>query len=71
MNNIGQELGIEQKIGTYDARHSFSTVMNRKGVSTEFIKESLGHSSVSVTENYLDSFEDKVKLEYTNFLTDF
>jgi len=71
MNNIGQELGIEQKIGTYAARHSFSTVMKRKGVSTEFIKESLGHSSVAVTENYLDSFEDKVKLEYTNLLTDF
>ncbi len=69
MENIRQELGIDQKIGTYAARHTFSTVMKRRGVSTEFIKESLGHSSISVTENYLDSFNDDVKLDYTKFLT--
>ena len=68
MENIRQELGIEQKIGTYAARHTFSTVMKRRGVSTEFIKESLGHSSIAVTENYLDSFNDDVKLDYTKFL---
>ena len=71
MEVIRLDLKINQKIGTYAARHSFSTVMKRKGVSTEFIKESLGHSSVAVTENYLDSFTDDVKLEYTNLLTDF
>ena len=69
MENIRQELGIDQKIGTYAARHTFSTVMKRRGVSTEFIKESLGHSSIAVTENYLDSFNDDVKLDYTKFLT--
>lgn len=69
MENIRLELKIEQKIGTYAARHSFSTVMKRQGVSTEFIKESLGHSSLTVTENYLDSFTDDVKLEFTNLLT--
>ncbi len=71
MDNIRIDLGIEQKIGTYAARHSFSTVLKRKGVSTEFIKESLGHSSVIVTENYLDSFTDDTKLEHTNLLTSF
>lgn len=71
MGKIGQELGIEQKIGTYSARHSFSTILKRKGVSTEFIKEALGHSSMVTTENYLDSFTDDVKLEYANLLTDF
>ncbi|MBS1925344.1 MAG: site-specific integrase [Bacteroidetes bacterium] len=69
METIRQELEIEQKIGTYSARHSFSTVLKRKGVSTEFIKESLGHSSLVTTENYLDSFTDDVKLEYANLLT--
>lgn len=69
MEEIRLELKIEQKIGTYAARHSFSTVLKRKGVSTEFIKESLGHSSVIVTENYLDSFTDDVKLDYTKLLT--
>lgn len=69
MEAIRIDLKIEQKIGTYAAMHSFSTVMKRQGVSTEFIKESLGHSSVAVTENYLDSFDDDVKLGYTNLLT--
>ena len=71
MEAIRQDLGIEQKIGTYTARHSFSTMLKRQGVSTEFIKESLGHSSVLVTENYLDSFADDVKVEYANLLTQF
>lgn len=70
MESIRKELEIEQKIGTYSARHSFSTVLKRKGVSTEFIKESLGHSSLVTTENYLDSFTDDVKLRYASLLTD-
>jgi integrase len=51
MDAIGKDLKIEQPIGTYAARHSFSTVLKRKGVSTDFIKEALGHSSVIVSEN--------------------
>lgn len=70
MEKIGQELEIEQKIGTYSARHSFSTILKRKGISTEYIKEALGHSSMVTTENYLDSFTDDVKLEYAILLTD-
>ena len=70
MDIIAKDLEINQKIGTYAARHSFSTVLKRKGVSTEFIKESLGHSSAVTTENYLDSFTDDVKIEYANLLTE-
>lgn len=69
MEEVRLEKEIGMKIGTYAARHSFSTVLKRKGVSTAFIKESLGHSSELVTENYLDSFTDEVKLEYANLLT--
>ncbi len=43
----------------------------RKGIPTSFIKDALGHSSVSTTENYLDSFEDDVTLKYANELTNF
>lgn len=71
MDRIRTEIGIEQKVGTYVARHSFSTLLKRKGVSTEFIKESLGHSSTATTDQYLDSFADEVKLQYSNLLTDF
>ena len=69
MELIRKEKEIEMKIGTYAARHSFSTVLKRKGAPTSFIRESLGHSSELTTENYLDSFTDDVKLEYANLLT--
>ena len=69
MEEIRKDLKIEQKLGTYVARHSFATVLKRKGASSSYIKESLGHSSEITTENYLDSFTDDVKLEYANILT--
>lgn len=71
MKRIGEQLGIEKHITTYTARHSFSTVLKRSGVSTEYISESLGHSDLRTTESYLDSFEDSMKKEYSSLLTKF
>lgn len=59
LENIGRSLGIELKLTTYVARHSYATVLKRSGVSTSIISESLGHSSERVTQVYLDSFENK------------
>ena len=71
MDEIRRELGFENKVGTYVARHSFSSRLMRKGASTQYIKESLGHSTVAVTENYLGDFADNVKEEYAILLTNF
>ncbi len=71
MKRIGVQLGISKPVTTYTARHSFSTVLKRSGVSIEYISESLGHSSLQTTENYLDSFEDDVKRKYADLLTNF
>jgi integrase len=70
MKGIGDELGIKKPVYTYAARHSFSSVLMRKGAPTAYIKEALGHSSVTVTENYLASFADETKIEYAKMLTD-
>ena len=59
LNEIGKSLGIDLKITTYVARHSYATVLKRAGVSTAIISESLGHSSEKVTQIYLDCFENK------------
>jgi integrase len=69
MKQIAQELDINKEITTYYARHSFATVLKRSGATTEMISELLGHSSVIVTKNYLDSFEDDKIKEQTNALT--
>lgn len=68
---IAKNLGIEKKITTYVARHTFSTVLKRSGASTEYIQEALGHVDSKTTESYLDSFENEVKREYANRLLAF
>ncbi len=68
LKRIGKQLGIESELTTYTARHSFATRLKRKGASTEFIKESLGHQNIQTTENYLDSFEDTERVKWANLL---
>lgn len=68
---IRKKLKIEKRLTTYVARHTFSTVLKRSGVSTEFIQESLGHTNILTTEKYLDSFEKEVKREFVSNLTAF
>lgn len=71
MKDITKDLGIAQKVTSYSARHSFATVLQRSGVSTEFISEALGHASVRTTQSYLAGFEDEHKKEITKALTAF
>ena len=71
MQKIAPKVRIEEKITTYTARHSFSTVLKRSGASIEFISESLGHGDTKTTLNYLDSFENDVKKEFAAKLTAF
>ena len=69
INLICKEIGINKNVTTYFARHSFATVLKRSGANIEMISELLGHSSVDVTESYLDSFEkDQIQKE-TDVLT--
>ncbi|MBC5774357.1 site-specific integrase [Pontibacter sp. KCTC 32443] len=71
IKRIAAALGIEKDVTTYTARHSFSTVLKRSGVSTAFISEALGHSSEKTTQHYLDSFEDETKRQHLTNLTAF
>ena len=52
-----KELTMPEDITFYVARHSFATALKRAGVGISVIQETLGHSSESVTKNYLASFE--------------
>lgn len=68
IGRIAKSVGIDQKVTTYVARHTFSTVLKRSGASIEFISESLGHHSISTTRHYLDSFEDEEKIKWSGKL---
>ncbi|MCF8327634.1 MAG: site-specific integrase [Bacteroidales bacterium] len=69
IDQIASELGIDKKVTTYFARHSFATVLKRSGAQVEMISELLGHSSVNITESYLDSFENEQIQKQTDALT--
>lgn len=71
MKEIALQLGIKSKTSTQCARHSFSTILQRSGVSTSFISEALGHTNVITTQNYLAGFEDKEKMSAVKALTAF
>lgn len=58
LQGIAQQLGIEEKITTYVARHSFATNLRDLDVSTSKIQNMLGHASERTTQGYLDSFKN-------------
>lgn len=70
LKKIAQNTGITQ-LTTYTARHSFATVLKRAGAKTSYISESLGHSNLTVTENYLAYFEKEERIKNAQLLTDF
>ena len=70
MGKIGKVLGLGP-ISTYWARHSFATVLKRSGASIAFISESLGHSDLKTTQNYLDSFEQEERAKNAAHLVSF
>ncbi len=57
LRKLGASMGIEN-MTTYVARHTYATVLKRSGVNIAIISESLGHSDLSTTQIYLDSFEN-------------
>ncbi|GAB3424804.1 tyrosine-type recombinase/integrase [Niabella aquatica] len=71
MKLIATELGISIPVTTYVARHSFSTILLRSGANVEFISESLGHSDIKTTQNYLAGFDIETKKERMKALVDF
>ena len=58
LKSIGEDIGLPFPLTTYVARHTFATVLKRSGVNIAIISESLGHSDLSTTQIYLDSFEN-------------
>jgi integrase len=68
LNKIAKKLGIEVKINTYEARHSFSSKLMRSGAPLKMIQEKLGHRRLATTEQYLGSFSKEVEDKYLDKL---
>lgn len=70
LKKITKETGLP-KVTTYSARHSFATVLKRSGTNISYISDSLGHSSLRITENYLACFESDERQKNAKLLTKF
>lgn len=70
LKKITKETGLP-KVTTYSARHSFATVLKRSGTNISYISDSLGHSSLKTTENYLACFESDERKKNAKLLTNF
>lgn len=67
LRTIAKTIGIEP-FSIYAARHTYATTAKRKGVPTAVIQEGMGHSTETITQTYLDSFENTVVDEYDDLI---
>ena len=65
------KIGITENISTYYARQSFPYILKMSGESITFISESLGHSNLLTTRNYLSSFDSEKSKASQKKLKDF
>lgn len=66
---ISAETGVP-RFTTYSARHSFASVLKWSGADISFISESLGHSSLAMTENYLAGSGHEERVRKSRLLTE-
>ena len=60
LTSIGSAVGLEEKLTSYVARHTFATAGLHKGISKAQIGDMLGHTNYYTTEAYFDDFDKEV-----------
>ena len=68
MKMISRELGLDENLTTVTARHSYATILKNIAIPVAQISENLGHSSIAVTEHYLNSFSNRQVRETAELL---
>lgn len=68
LKRVGRRLKLPLVLTTYTARHTAATMLLQKGANLLYIKDRLGHSSISTTENYLKSLDLKGQRMWTGKL---
>lgn len=69
MGKIAKRLGYPNlKLNTYEARHSFATMLIRSGAPMKFVSGKLDHGTVTTTERYIGTFEDEQTKAYMSAL---
>lgn len=58
LDKVCRQAGIDKKVSTHIARHSFATHADKVVLDKRHISKALGHSKFSMTENYLSDLRD-------------
>lgn len=70
LKRMTARLGIQTKITTYTARHTWASYLNEHNASISYISKGLGHTSLKTTENYLASFSAHKMKKMGDMITD-
>jgi len=68
---FANKIGIDAKVSTYWARHSFATNAIRSGASMEYVSEALNHTNLNTTRGYFAGFESDKKKEMAKKIMNF
>lgn len=68
---LSELLELEGKLSSYTARHTWATTAYHCEIHPGIISESMGHSSITVTETYLKPFRSKKIDEANRQIVDF
>lgn len=58
LKQIAEKAGIDKRLTSHIARHSFADIARKKGVSVYDISKALDHTNISIMQAYLASFDD-------------
>lgn len=64
MKSIAKKLKLETPVSTMTARHSFVNKLIREGAPIGFISQSLHHTDIKTTQNYISSLPDNTKRKW-------
>ena len=68
---LGEWLGLNDRLSSYTARHTWATTAYYCEIHPGVISEAMGHSSITVTETYLKPFRNKKIDEANKKVVDF
>ena len=68
--NIAKTAGIENPLGIHTLRHTFASLLIKKGVDIKIVSEILGHKDVSFTYNVYVHILEEQKAQAMNLLDD-
>jgi len=67
LKEMAKQCGIDKKISSHLARHTFATLALTKGVSIESVSKMLGHTNINTTQIYARVTDKKIENEMRMF----